>query len=63
MAALAWYGDKCTDGVRNVITIIQNPASKVCALNLTTPGLGEKLEAANNKDRCPTLFEPEGMAY
>jgi hypothetical protein len=60
--AVAQYADKHSDGVRNVLAVIKNPAAELHALDQPLGG-AEKHEAAENKDLRLALFEPEGMSF
>lgn len=62
-AALATYATDHPDRVRRVLAVIRDAAGDLRALDLTQPGITEKIAAATNQDFMEALFSTDGMAY
>lgn len=62
-AALAQYATDHPEHVRRVLAVIRNNAGTLRALDLTTPGIGQHIATATNKELMEALFATHGMDY
>lgn len=62
-AALARYAQMNAGSVRRAVAVIADPAGKLRALDLTVPGVEDKLVAAGDGAQIMALFDSDGVDY